>query len=212
MMLSKICGVCDPVSMHGVVQAHPDYIGCILYAHSKRYVNHNQLQALLQQVPLAIKKVAVFVETTSTTILDTCHAYNFNAVQLHGSNQYVVATALRQAGFQGEIFIAIPATAVQDATLFSTNIVTYVLIDTPTPDYGGTGRTFHWSLLENYQGDVPFFLSGGIGPHNIHDALQVRHPQLRGIDMNSRLENHDMTKNILKVNCCVEIVRSYEAR
>ena len=38
------------------------------------------------------------------------------------------------------------------------------LFDTKTSVKGGSGEQFDWSLLEQYDGKVPFLLSGGIGP------------------------------------------------
>jgi phosphoribosylanthranilate isomerase len=64
----------------------------------------------------------------------------------------------------------------------------YFLFDTKGNIPGGTGQKFNWQLLENYQGDVPFFLSGGIGPDDLEAIRRFGHPRWRGIDINSGFE------------------------
>jgi phosphoribosylanthranilate isomerase len=53
---------------------------------------------------------------------------------------------------------------------------------------GGTGVKWDWSLLNAYNSPVPFLLSGGIGPEDAEALRKLQHPQLRGIDLNSRFE------------------------
>jgi len=49
---------------------------------------------------------------------------------------------------------------------------------------GGTGKTMDWSLLEGVQ--IPYYLAGGIGLHNV--ARAIRRLQPYGLDMSSSLE------------------------
>ena len=51
---------------------------------------------------------------------------------------------------------------------------------------GGTGKTIDWSLLEDVQ--VPYYLAGGIGLHNV--ARAIRRLQPYGLDMSSSLETN----------------------
>ena len=37
------------------------------------------------------------------------------------------------------------------------------LFDTKTDLYGGSGQKFNWNILQEYQGERDFLLSGGIG-------------------------------------------------
>jgi phosphoribosylanthranilate isomerase len=75
----------------------------------------------------------------------------------------------------------------------------YFLFDTKGRLPGGTGQKFNWQLLEKYKGDVPFFLSGGIGPDDIDDIGQFSHPQLFGIDINSGFEIEPALKDVEKI-------------
>jgi phosphoribosylanthranilate isomerase len=50
--------------------------------------------------------------------------------------------------------------------------------------FGGTGRTFDWSLLSDIK--HPIFLSGGLNPDNVNKAIKKAHPAW--VDASSTLE------------------------
>jgi Phosphoribosylanthranilate isomerase len=72
----------------------------------------------------------------------------------------------------------------------------YFLFDTKTPAYGGSGKQYNWSILQDYNGVTPFFLSGGIGPNDAERILSFKHPGLLGIDINSRFEIKPALKDV----------------
>jgi phosphoribosylanthranilate isomerase len=74
--------------------------------------------------------------------------------------------------------------------------VDYFLFDTKAETHGGTGVQFDWSVLDAYKLDKPFFLSGGIGPNDVERIQNFRHPQLVGIDLNSKFETEPAYKDI----------------
>ena len=85
--------------------------------------------------------------------------------------------------------------------------VDYFLFDTPTPNYGGSGKSFNWEILKKYNYNIPFFLSGGINENHIEELKQLNIPQLIAIDINSKFETEPGLKNteqvkqfILKLN------------
>src|SRR5690606_21627945 len=73
--------------------------------------------------------------------------------------------------------------------------VDYFLFDTKTPEHGGSGKTFNWQVLDKYQLDIPFFLSGGLSLANISEVQSIHHPQLFGVDLNSKFEEEPGVKN-----------------
>jgi len=56
------------------------------------------------------------------------------------------------------------------------------------PLYGGSGNQFDWSILDMYNGHVPFLLSGGINSYSANALKEFKHPRLAGYDLNSRFE------------------------
>lgn len=64
---------------------------------------------------------------------------------------------------------------------------------------GGSGQQFDWQVLDEYDGDVPFLLSGGIGPEDASRILSFHHPRSVGIDLNSRFEIEPGLKDVEKL-------------
>ena len=48
--------------------------------------------------------------------------------------------------------------------------------------------------------NVPFLLSGGIGPDDLDDILKFSHPNFKGIDINSKFEVSPGLKDISLLN------------
>jgi phosphoribosylanthranilate isomerase len=76
-----------------------------------------------------------------------------------------------------------------------------VLLDSGTPDtrvrsLGGTGKTHDWNVSAEIVGhlDCPVFLAGGLGPHNVAEAIQRVRPYgvdvCSGLRPNGRLDEH----------------------
>ena len=62
------------------------------------------------------------------------------------------------------------------------------LFDTKTPGYGGSGKRFDWSIMDDYEEKTRFLLSGGIGMDTVATLHDFIYPYLAGIDLNSRFE------------------------
>ena len=75
------------------------------------------------------------------------------------------------------------------ATIAYEGRVDYFLFDTRCASYGGSGQAFDWSLLERYEGETPFLLSGGLRPESLDAIKAFHHPRLAGIDLNSGFES-----------------------
>ena len=83
-----------------------------------------------------------------------------------------------------------------------------LLFDTRCEGMGGSGRRFDWSLLDTYEGETPFLLSGGIGPGDATRVRQLHHPRLAGIDLNSRFETSPGVKDIDTLRKFIDEIRS----
>jgi phosphoribosylanthranilate isomerase len=87
-------------------------------------------------------------------------------------------------------------------------VADYFLFDTKTNLPGGSGEKFNWEILNRYNGDTPFLLSGGISPEDAEEIKKIDHPQLAGIDLNSGFEDEPGLKNIEKLNVFIEEIQS----
>ena len=77
----------------------------------------------------------------------------------------------------------------------------YYLFDTGglKESLGGTGKQFDWSVLSKARIEKPFFLSGGIGPEDAAKVKAFKHPDLFGVDINSRFETEPGVKDMSRI-------------
>ncbi|HBL76584.1 MAG TPA: N-(5'-phosphoribosyl)anthranilate isomerase [Prolixibacteraceae bacterium] len=204
----KVCGMRDPENIAGIASGGPDFMGFIFYPKSKRFTGFDAQTEILNAFPEKIQKVGVFVNETPEQIFATSRVWKLDAIQLHGQEtpdncrqiQYSVLPVFKAFSIDESFDFEI-LKAYQD-------YCDYFLFDTKGQFPGGTGQKFNWALLEDYQLDVPFFLSGGIGPDDVESIRNFRHPQLFGIDINSGFEISPGLKDIEKVRKFISEIKS----
>jgi len=203
-MIIKVCGMRDADNIREVEQLSTvncqlsiDWMGFIFYPKSSRYVS-----ARPAYLPQKCKRVGVFVNATIDDIRQHIADYSLDIVQLHGHESTDSIRSLRS--LCGDVISIIKAFNIAtkedlNATTPYAGLVDYFLFDTKGPSVGGNGEKFDWSVLEAYNGDTPFLLSGGIGPDDAERILDYHHPKCIGIDLNSRFEIEPGIKDITKL-------------
>jgi phosphoribosylanthranilate isomerase len=204
-MKIKVCGLRDPENITQVVKLRPDYMGFIFYDKTPRFVKELPVE-LLKTLPVTITKTAVFVNETAENIEALIDKYNFDAIQLHGSESPAFC-----ALFKGKVKVikAFGLNADFDFTeLYAyADQVDLFLFDTKTSIHGGSGKTFDWIVLDKYDLDKPFFLSGGLSLDNLDEVKNINHPQFYGVDLNSRFEIEPGVKNIDKLEIAFNLLK-----
>lgn len=184
-MKIKVCGMCDPRNIAAVAELKPDFMGFIFYKKSPRYVGALSPETV-KAISAPIKKVGVFVNEEMAIIEQKIEEYGLDFVQLHGDESVEFCCALKKRCG------VIKATSIARAPRYEKE-VDYLLFDTPTPHYGGSGQRFDWTELDNYTGDTPYLLSGGIG---VEHAAEVRAVNPFAVDINSRFETQPGMKDV----------------
>ncbi|RKD16273.1 N-(5'-phosphoribosyl)anthranilate isomerase [Pelobium manganitolerans] len=203
----KVCGMRDPENIEALSVLMPDFMGFIFYPPSKRFIGLDFEKAHLKSIDKTIIKTAVFVNATLAEVLEFSKAYDMQAVQLHGSESPEFCEAVKEAGF-----FTIKAFGVDGNFDFGRlnayeSAVDAFLFDTKTELHGGSGKTFDWRILEKYQLNKPFFLSGGIDLPHLEQILTLNFPQLCALDLNSKFETEPGSKNINKLKTAFETLR-----
>jgi phosphoribosylanthranilate isomerase len=193
----KVCGLKDAENIKDVTALQPDYMGFIYYGLSPRYVSDTPAE-MLKQVPASIHTTAVVVNEKMDVIDKLIDQYHFDTVQLHGSESPSFAEQLRSK------VTVFKAFGISDGFDFSklkdyADAVDFFLFDAKTKAHGGSGVTFNWELLNEYNLNVPYFLSGGLSLDNLGEVKQIEHPQFYGIDLNSRFETEPGIKDVNKL-------------
>jgi phosphoribosylanthranilate isomerase len=201
-MVIKVCGMKIPENIKAVATLNIQYMGFIFYAASPRYVGTTlHMVGILNK---DIKGVGVFVNEKIEVVQILLEKHQLPYVQLHGIESPDYCQTLKDAGVK-----VIKAFRLEEGFDFQKTesylpVCDYFLFDTKGHTPGGTGAKFNWALLQQYHYDMPFFLSGGIGPQDVEALLQFKHPQLHALDLNSRFEIEPGLKDIKRIHCFLE--------
>lgn len=204
----KVCGMKYESNINAVSSLQPDYLGFIFYPKSKRFVGVEFDKNDIQHINKDIKKTAVFVNAYSHEIKEFSQIYGFRVLQLHGEETPEFCAELKQAGYT--IIKAFGISNDFDFAILNQyiNNVNFFLFDTKTDSYGGSGKVFDWEILKSYNLNIPFFLSGGLDINNLATVKSINHPQLFGVDLNSKFEEEPGLKNIEMLEEAFELIRS----
>jgi len=182
----------EPENLSELIDLPIDFIGLIFYKKSKRFVSEK-----LPELDFKGKeKVGVFVNESIEIIKEKSERFDFKTIQLHGKESPEFCEALKNENFK-----IIKAFSVNDEFDFSKtkkykHFCDFFLFDTKGKLPGGNGYTFDWKILKNYQGEVPFFLSGGINISHNNILKDLNFKQLYAIDLNSGFEIEPALKDI----------------
>lgn len=174
----------DPENIRAVEeQVKPDMMGFIFWKGSKRYVS--EVPSYLPECT----RVGVFVNPTEEEVLQKVTDFGLNAIQLHGQETPDFCRTIKeQTGLPVIKAFSIASAADIANTRQYEDTATLFLFDTKCKSIGGSGEKFDWDILQQYKGNTPFLLSGGIGPGDEEKVRRWRHPRWVGIDLNSRFE------------------------
>ena len=195
MLLLKVCGMRDKNNISDLIEIQPDFIGLIFHEKSPRNVEIHTKTS----IPSDIGTVGVFVNETEGFVLDKINEFDLKYIQLHGSESPHFCKNIKRLNRK-----VIKAFNIHPEFDFSeieeyTPYCDYFLFDAFGKNAGGNGITFDWNLLDNYKGDTPFFLSGGIDAEMAENLRTINHPMYKGVDVNSKFEIEPGLKNIEKI-------------
>lgn len=178
-----------------VAELRPDWLGLIFHPASPRNALGLSPEALREVRNLIVAKtgqsprfVGVFVNRPTSEVLDIAVAYNLDAVQLHGDESPDFCGTLSGHGF--EVWKAVGIEIPDDFHPLEEYVgsVDRFVFDRKSPKRGGTGEKFDWRHLTAYTLPVGFMLGGGLGSDDAEAVAAITHPQLLGLDLNSRFE------------------------
>ena len=205
----KVCGLSESGNACRVMSLGVDMVGFIFHEGSRRHVSPAQMDALHADAagkPCAVRrplKVGVFVDARQNEIVSAVKRYGLDCVQMHGNESVGQLAGLRNAldaeAKRGVKIIKALGIATREDVMQGVayaGVADMLLFDAKGKAAGGTGKRFDWSLLDAYDGSLPFILSGGIGPESVAGIAAVSHPKLAGIDLNSRFETAPGVKDV----------------
>lgn len=199
-MKLKVCGMKYPDNVSAVAALGPDYMGFIFYKPSKRYCGETLSPEFVKSLPAAIIKTGVFVNESLEEVLQICAAYGFKAIQLHGHETPDFCLACKRAGLGVIKVLHVGETMDWSILEPYKKVADYFLFDTKTPEYGGSGNRFNWKVLQEYDNEIPLFLSGGIDESILTELNDLKTVSIYALDVNSRFELEPGLKDVERIN------------
>lgn len=213
----KVCGLTREHDVETACIAGVDTIGFVLYERSPRFVAPARAAELARPLPAFVQPVLLFVNPTNEWFMSACRLVDSALVQFHGdetpercaelaklaSRRWIKAARIPQKN--GSAFDLLEFAAQYKAA-------SAILLDTLVDAYGGSGKTFDWSLVPPSV-DSHLVLSGGLTPANVGDGIRAFRTRGRSlsVDVSSGVEASKGIKDPIAIQRFVEAVRSADA-
>jgi phosphoribosylanthranilate isomerase len=198
----KVCGVTNEGDAQAALEAGANALGFNFYQKSPRYVTPSRAREFAAAGDCL--RVGVFVNATAEELLRIAEKARLDVLQLHGErwevpdgSGYRIWRSVRGDGPAPEANSQVEA----------------YLLDTATPEFGGSGRVFDWSLAKGF----PYraIVAGGLDGGNVADAIAALQPW--GVDGCSRIESRPGKKDIERMRAfvraalgAIELLRTQE--
>lgn len=189
----KICGITAPQDAEHAVASGANALGFNFYPRSVRYVSLDRAREIARSLPESVLKVGVFVNASEEELSAIATAVPLDVLQLHGEMPGAVPN--------DRIWRSMSVEKNFKSTALSGSCEAY-LLDAPSLDFGGSGKTFDWSLIGASTPSVRLIVAGGLDASNVAEAIAALHPW--GVDACSRLESLPGRKDTRKVKAFVE--------
>ncbi len=200
----KVCGMRESENIRQVASLVPDYMGFIFYKPSKRYAGEVLDKVVLDSLSKSIVKTGVFVNEGYDEIVRITTQFGLTAVQLHGKETPALCQQLQHKGLQVIKVLHVGNEIETEELKRYEDSCDYFLFDTADVAWGGTGRWFDWTLLDNYYSSKPFFLSGGIDLEHLPLPANILDKPIWALDINSRFEVSPGLKDVEKIKAFKE--------
>ena len=191
MMLVKVCGITNAGDARVAAEAGADAVG-LLFAESQRRVSVEEARAVCIALPENLLRVGVFVDAEPAEILRISRDLALDLAQLHGDETPETVTAVREGGVKVMKALRVrDAASLQALDAYEADL--FLLDAYSEKARGGTGERFDWRVAKYLRGRDNIVVSGGLGPENVREAVELFEPY--GVDASSSLEDEPGRKN-----------------
>lgn len=217
----KICGTTSLEDALAAVEAGADALGFV-FATSPRRVTAEQVRVIVDELPVTVEKVGVFVNESADRIREIVRGTGLTSVQLHGEESdrlLAEVNAMRTAdGRKPKLYRAMHlpehfAAELNQGFSWPEDAAKpdAILLDTAQGQVrGGSGKKFDWQaavpLVEAIETQIPVIVAGGLDPENVGEAIRLFQPY--GVDVVSGVEASPGKKDPVKVREFVRAARS----
>lgn len=206
-MKLKFCGFRQLSDVKKAKDLDIDAMGFIHFSKSKRFVDIQTIRQFTDTIPDNKEKVVILVNPDYDVIDNLIEETGITSIQLHGEEPLATISYIRQKSKVIKIIKALPAkdsASLLTAIEYYKHVVDQFIIDTPSQNYGGTGKVYDWEILEVVK-DIDYLIAGGINYENIQkiEKLSLQHS---GYDIASGIETNN-DKDKCKMQSIIELVK-----
>lgn len=207
MTLIKICGITNIEDAIECVRLGANLLGFV-FADSPRQVDVGTVKHINRIIGGDAKTVGVFTDE-GDNVVSIMRECELTYAQLHGGQSEDFA---RRLGSQKVIRVQRVQYEASVVGLESQQEAAFYLLDTYKKGIaGGTGEIFDWDLAVRAKSlGKPIFLSGGLSPENVADAVRAVQPF--AVDVSSGVEASPGKKDPAKVKEFIDNVRKADNR
>lgn len=233
-MIIKVCGMRDPENIRAVSALDIDLLGFVFYPKSPRFVRmipsgagivpdysqerlesvSGSSEAVKRNQGKRLQRVGLFIDDMPQNIITRVYNYQLDYVQLHGNEPRTTCDNLRSTidpdirpGIKIIKTIRVRTESDLNQCREYEGAVDLFIFDTRNNTADDTGKHFDPTLLAHYDGEIPFLLSGGIGPDDTDKVLDFDHPKCVGINLNLYFEIAPAVKDVDKLNTFISKIR-----
>jgi phosphoribosylanthranilate isomerase len=207
-MKVKVCGITSYEDAAMVLDQGVDALGFNFYASSPRYIRPEDARSIIRRMPPFVVAVGLFVNVEDPgQVSSIAHTAGIQVLQLHGDE--TPAYCQKLSGWP-----LIKALRIGNSEVplgLEEYPVRALLLDSKDDAlFGGTGKSFDWSMAKDIKRIRPILLAGGLRPDNVREAIRVVAPY--GVDVCSGVESAPGKKDARKLMQFMNEVRNVDDR
>lgn len=215
MVKIKICGLSEVEHALAAARAGADLLGFV-FAPSRRQVSSEQALPIVEAIR-SLKShpeiAGVFVNEKASEVNRLADQLGLDWVQLSGDEtldycRKIIRPIIKVIHVSREKTAGQVLDEIATVRQLMPHGKLVYLLDTRAGDaYGGTGKTFDWSLAREVAARFPVVVAGGLTPENVPRLVREARPW--GVDVSSGVES-DGQKDIGKIRAFITAVRQAE--
>jgi phosphoribosylanthranilate isomerase len=179
----KICGFTRLEDALAACELGADILGFNFVPESKRYVNPYAAREMILSLPPFVTTVGIFADEEVSVVNDLSGFLGLDAIQLHAREDAAYCKKI-----VSPVIKAVRVSEASDLEGLEQYDVPALLLDAKVPGtLGGSGQTFPWDLARELCKSRKVFVAGGLGPHNVAQAIGELAPY--GVDSASGVES-----------------------
>ena len=207
----KICGLKTPEAIAAALEGGASHVGFIFFPPSPRNIVPTEAAKLRELVSTRAQVATVTVDAGDAALEEIVRLVKPDLLQLHGKEtpERVAELKSRWALPVIKAFSVRETADLDDAARYE-GVADFFLFDAKPPTGarlpGGNGVAFDWRILADFFSNTPWFLSGGLNPDNVAEALHVAKPA--GIDASSGVERAPGEKDAGLIRSLLQAARA----